>query len=245
MKQTPLASIYGTRRSGNHAITEWLLHFISGGKPRHVIKHRLITRENSCYLNALNEYQNKEELRIDIDFCSQTFRNTLLTYEDTPTSHRSKHDSSNTKVVILRDIFNVAASRLQRLRVQGLPWDTKDHYMSVTEEFIQLWIDHALASPEINSNSKLISIVFDKWLYSREYRDRIAKQLGFTNLDYTSTVSHHGGGSSFDKGLSIPSPQSLQSRMKQVDFPIALKKRLLAGDITLLRQRLHFKGSIN
>tara|TARA_B100001939_G_scaffold242460_1_gene209969 strand:- start:278 stop:1015 length:738 start_codon:yes stop_codon:yes gene_type:complete len=244
LKQIPIASIYGIRRSGNHAITEWLLHFISGGKPRHIIKHRLITRGNSCYLNALNEYQDKDELRIDIDFCSQTFRNTLLTYEDTSISYRSRHDNSNTKIVIIRDIFNVAASRLQRLSIQGLPWDTKNHYMSVTEEFIQLWINHALASTAVNDNSRFISIVFDKWLCSREYRDRIAKQLGFNNLDCTSTVSHHGGGSSFDEGLSIPSAQSLQLRMKQVDFPIALKNRLLAGDIALLRQRLHLKGSI-
>lgn len=236
--------IYGVRRSGNHAITEWLLHCISGGKPRHCISHRLITRVDSCYLNAVNECKSSKELKIDVDFCTQTFRNTFITYEDVPLGFDSVGLSCEFKVVIIRDIFNVAASRYRRLCTQGISWKTKGHYMSIDDGFFNLWINHALAAAEVNHNSGYILISFDHWLSSKEYRDSAAFKLRLKNLDCTSTVSHHGGGSSFPGLHPLPKSRDLKTRVSQVKFPEEIQKRLLADDISFLRRKLGFTATL-
>ena len=63
---------YGIRRSGNHAVLDWLLHNLSGDRTRFKIKHRLMASGNSCYLNAVNEYIQRKDSWIDYSFAKFT-----------------------------------------------------------------------------------------------------------------------------------------------------------------------------
>ena len=72
-------AIYGLRRSGNHAILEWMIKNFSQKDQRYVLKHRLIASGNSCYLNAINEYIQSRDLFIDYNFAKITYKNLLIT----------------------------------------------------------------------------------------------------------------------------------------------------------------------
>ena len=47
-------AIYGLRRSGDHAVIEWILKNLSDCNERHVTKESMIFSGNSCHLNAIN-----------------------------------------------------------------------------------------------------------------------------------------------------------------------------------------------
>ena len=130
-------AIYGMRRSGNHAVMEWLLKNCSGTDARHVIKHSMVFSHNSCYLNDITgPGVNIAQLRIDHMFASSTFQNLIVSYEDKPTGHITEFSLGYPKIVILRDIKNVAASRHKKsLDKSGLAsWE---NLMRMDEEFFK------------------------------------------------------------------------------------------------------------
>lgn len=118
---------YGMRRSGNHAVLNWLLHNWSGDKTRFKLKYRLMASGNSCYLNAVNEYIQRRDSWIDYSFAKFTYKNIMITFEDTNLDYSYDYTtSSNKKIVIIRDIKNLVASRLQKLRSSNIPWETSE-----------------------------------------------------------------------------------------------------------------------
>ena len=155
-RMTSLA-IYGMRRSGNHAILEWMIKNLSGSNERHVVKHSLITSGDSCYLNAINEYGQSSSLYIDYHFAKSTYKNLIISYEDVSDRYITDYSRSLQKVVVLRDIINVAASRYQKL----LSGDPQFRCLSMNKLFFQNWIDHASSAER---GVKIIKFeVFDKF----------------------------------------------------------------------------------
>ena len=96
-------AIYGMRRSGNHAILEWMIKNLSGTNERHVIKHSLITSGDSCYLNAINEYNQSPSLFIDYHFAKSTYKNFIVSYEDVSDKYVTDYTRSFKKIVILKE----------------------------------------------------------------------------------------------------------------------------------------------
>ena len=230
-------AIYGMRRSGNHAVMEWLLKNCSGTDARHVIKHSIVFSHNSCYLNDITgPGVNIAQLRIDHMFASSTFQNLIVSYEDKPTGHITEFSLGYPKIVILRDIKNVAASRHKKsLDKSGLAsWE---NLMRMDEEFFKYWLEHAYA----NTKGNILAVKFEDWASNRNYRDEIAKKLALKNFDSIKTVSHHGDGSSFDVGnQNPPSPEALKERWKKIELPEATKKRINSDDIQEARAHLGY-----
>ncbi len=227
-------AIYGLRRSGNHAILEWMISNFSQTNQKHVIKHRLITSGNSCYLNAINEYMPSRNLFIDYNFAKITFKNLIVTYEDIPETLQSDYTIGFKRVVILRDILNLVASRYKLMRnkdPKGTDY-TFDKFMKIDEEFFNCWISHASAFKR-----NILIIKFEDWLSSKEKRNEIASSLGCKNIDCTNTVSFHGGGSSFSKLEKIPLEKDLLQRSEQVKLPNEILERIQKPDISNLRKK--------
>jgi hypothetical protein len=222
---------YGLRRSGNHAILEWLIQNMGGPGTRNVVKpKRVIQCGDSAYLNECNTYGSHAEVNRDISFCQSAFNNLIVAYEDVPTSYSLTNTHDSQKIVILRDIFNLFSSRYKKVVSQsGI-----DYYksaMPIDEVVVNKWKQHA--------NSDAIIIIFEKWIESKDYRDSICERLGIPNHDITDTMTNFGGGSSFT-GQKKPTIEELKSRSKIVNLPQEVIDRLNHPDITEIRKRLGF-----
>jgi len=99
-------------------------------------------------------------------------------------------------VLILRDPFNLFASRIRRAAVSDAPQYAPRHIPRAVE----LWKRHAL---EFLDRTRLLEnkvcVYYNEWFRSRTYRERTSATLGFENCEARfARVPGAGGGSSFD-----------------------------------------------
>lgn len=200
--------IVGLRRSGNHAIVNWILNQEAGET---CWINDLRMRKNPFYwkYEALKkrhpQYQEKtERLRQDMsgrftpkDCLAYSFEDYELT-KVVNNRFANRHDlyfgKSQKKydVLILRDPYNLMASRLKSGKVS-----VRDNDKTATD----LWVAYAkefLGETQILDNEK-VCISYNHWFSDAAYRQAIAQQL---QLDFSDTgvnaVATQGGGSSFD-----------------------------------------------
>lgn len=219
-------SFYGLRRSGNHAILEWILYNLGNGSDRLLYERgAVVVRGNAAYINEANAYiaQNPPNhlklLRDIIILNNMDIETIIVAYEDVYPEYSLVPSSK--KIFLTRDIENLVASRLKK----------NQRNMLVDSEFFKKWIDYTKQENKI---------LFDDWISSKEYRDSISKELfNVENLDKTEYVAVNGGGSSFS-GLIKPTVEELKSRSKMVNLPQEAINRINQPDITEIRKRLGF-----
>ena len=208
-------SIYGLRRSGNHAIIAWLMKNMSNGSELFQVNHPIILAKNVARAN---------------------FQNTIISYEDISLRTTTEFTAGMPKVVVVRDIKNVIASRLKNLKRYSECKNTQK-LLQVNERIANIWTEHATAVAE----KKVIGIIFERWVSSKEYRDNVAQILGTKNLDITDTILPYGGGSSFTGITSQPpSAKSLNDRHLQMELDKSSSKIIEREDISVLRSALGF-----
>ncbi|EDX84264.1 hypothetical protein S7335_1961 [Synechococcus sp. PCC 7335] len=217
--------VVGLRRTGNHAIMNWIRKQQRGE----------IFYINNALINV-NPYRDvyEEQVRIakkpDIsgwrtdnlekwkkealgDF---SYKDCLVySYEDQPMekmcdpAFEKKHDIYFGKsrirydLILLRDPFNLFASRLRASRRKN-PTAGSIDFMKVKSRhhtLPQLWIDYAkeyLNETNYLSNVK-VPVNYNQWVNDSAYRRQLAETLG---LEFTDSgvddVMTNGGGSSFD-----------------------------------------------
>jgi len=224
-------SFYGLRRSGNHAILEWLLYNMGNKGNRVCYKvengsEKVISRDTAFYFNDVSRYTgNHIQLCYDVISSYEIgAKDILVTYEDKSISY--KLIPSKTNIIVIRDILNVLASRIKNSNAKN-PRD-----MRIDEEIIGLWKEHA-------SDENSIKILYEKWLTSKEYRDSICERLNISNFDNTKNVYSFGGGSSFT-GEVLDSKENLLNRYKHIDLPNNIKKMVCDKTIVDLRKKLGY-----
>jgi hypothetical protein len=185
--------ILSMMRSGHHAICNWIFEQLSG---------------NSLFINRID---GKVNYFIHSDFCSWKPDHMIFNFEDLSvlqhnmTIKKIKHvydlGPKFKNVLVLRDPFNLFASRLQMKKIiEKNCKNTTSPVGEFTKEAFALWKNHAFEF--LNSSNHLtnkICINYNTWCVSKNYREKIASQLGleFTDLGF-DTVPVFGGGSSFD-----------------------------------------------
>lgn len=173
---------YYMQRSGSHAIVNWLANCI-----------HLTTNETVRLHNVGTKH----------DYGKGNFKHFLKVHENIPPPSKTK----KTTIVIIRDVFNWAASirqcDLQKFKKIETPRENFPLGITITEKVgtthnpiqtAQKYIEIA------HSQSKKIIILFNKWFLEEDYRQNICSQL---NIDYfedgLDCVPYFGGGgSSFD-----------------------------------------------
>ena len=189
----------GLKRSGNHAVLNWIR----------------AQEQDHYFLNSVG-VSTSPFRHFHLHFPHKGFREEawgnfktkncfLYSYEDhsiakiTEPKYEKKHDlyvgktSHRYDVLLLRDPFNLMASRLKK----GL-LSVKTKGMSPAD----MWIEYAkefLGETSYLSNNKVV-INYNLWFSDISYRRKISAAL---NLDFSDAglnyVSSYGGGSSFEK----------------------------------------------
>tara|TARA_Y100000310_G_C20683601_1_gene817594 strand:- start:2608 stop:3327 length:720 start_codon:yes stop_codon:yes gene_type:complete len=179
-----LIIVLGIRRSGNHAIVNWLKNQI---KAKQTVK----VLNNKTPLSCLEVDQSLKKKEVII-----------ITYESVPINIfkngniiKNEHEFGNrkkTNIMILRDPFNLFASVLK-----GYYWkEAAEDYIG----FIELWKGYAKEHLQETQHIKSKSIIYNKWFENKNYRENICKDLKFPFSDAClNYVGNYAGGSSFDR----------------------------------------------
>lgn len=236
--------IIGMRRSGNHAIINWLASNFNNGNPVDTFYNKSMglrlpvftnNERDIFFINGCKEdpYWDTPELKK-----SQSFKLMIHSYEDRDFSyilHYSYNKLSNSEdnilnIIIMRDPLNLFASRQQH--------PESNRWLIVDEDHINLWVKYAEEALNITNNiqNKLV-ILYNKWLTDKNYRDSIAKIIGTPNFDNTEQVSICGDGSSFI-GLQLDKVENYLQRYKMVEFPDHILNLLNSDKVTMLSDQL-------
>ena len=191
--------VIGLRRSGNHAIINWIRKQHTG-EVWHL--NNIVVSENPyrlLYETYLRDHLRREALG---DFVKKDCL--IYSYEDYSLEQildrefEKKHDlylgksSTRYDLLILRDPFNLLASRLKKdyLEVKG-----------DNQTVISLWIAYAkeyLGETNFLINNK-VCVNYNQWFVDVNYRQQLAEQLNCQFSDAgINQVKGHGGGSSFE-----------------------------------------------
>lgn len=204
--------IVALKRTGHHAIIEWILNGISGkrvfinnsrpGKPVFypdwILKrpaYRLVT-------HGFDDY----DLSRDIGGDLQEKDALVYNYENWPLpvvfpkdldTARQKLVGRSERIVdmmVCRDPLNNAASYIKKT--------SHKHTLSEFREWMALWCDYAEVA--INGvapdGRSIVPVHYSLWLTSDEYRVKIADQLGIENAPMPEQTAKWGDGSSFAQG---------------------------------------------
>lgn len=199
--------IHGLKRSGYHAISNWIC---------------CQSPENKCYINDVkldrnpfltrNAYsrigdRKKEKkgkfLKKELLVYTYEDKDITLVYSDYFLENRIKFVGESEEfynILVLRDPFNHFASRLKARR-KGCKWAWREEDEHYSAFYTDLWKKHAkeyLGYTSYLPNHK-ICINFLKWTHDKEYRKKIIEEIGLEFTDKgREDVVKAGGGSSFN-----------------------------------------------
>lgn len=200
--------VVGMRRTGNHALLSWIekqqtgstfhLNNVAAGTHPYRYKSDNLRRYHPEYLKMAEVYRRQSKG----DFVPRDCL--LFSYEDwslaqitRPAFERNRtlylgKSAQSFDVLILRDPFNLFASRLKQDYTA-----TKSKKLSMVEMWLEYAKEFVGESQYLSQNS--IFINYNRWFSDKAYRRDLADQLGLTFSDAGLTsVPTFGGGSSFD-----------------------------------------------
>lgn len=194
----------GMKRSGNHAVCNWLNSNNDFLFFNNIIPLAAILRGEKTVPppQPLNRWLARHyQWRIDKYFNAKR-KNLLFGIEDHPLDLRPFNDlpDSARSVLILRDPYNLFASRIRKAgRVDNHSYAREPG--PLFDRAVDLW--KAYAREFVGQTAQLpgntARVYFNRWVADAEYRKAIAETLGL-RIDPMAVgkVSDHGGGSSFD-----------------------------------------------
>ena len=212
--------VVGLRRTGNHALITWI-QAQAGEQVQHL--NNLIPDENPYRYKyeQLRDYYPEHQVMME-RYRQQAIGNftdkdcLIYSYEDhdlaaiASPKFEQRHDlylghsHQRYDVLILRDPFNLFASRF------------KQGYLEVSapgKTMVDLWLDYAkeFLHETQRLNQCKVCVNYNQWASDRNYRAAIAAQLGLEFTDAgINDVGTWGGGSSFEG-------QSFQGRAREMD----------------------------
>lgn len=243
---------YGMKRSGNHAVSGWLVPKIRAKYYNNILPARKFPIEDKNFppldnffdwRAKYNEGRASRLRHIPLVRRICFTRNMYLTLEDLPLSLRAFAPHAPQDILVLRSFDNMMASRIRkgfRSEIGSFPQTMNDRLRQI----IDTWKEHAriFLKEEVGREDR-VAIYFDEWLVNREYRAAICERLKLSpGDDGLERVSEFGGGSSFD-GKSYDGSAARMDLLKRSEQlqarECALFEETLAdGEVTGLIDRI-------
>lgn len=232
--EAPLFRIFGTRRSGNHAIVQWLKNGVDHKLHLHFDQARIgchPAHGGSCQVGDLrfrprkgmtvNERETYTDALINADFVT-------IFYEEQdlgPSLGRFVRISGDLdrlpskNVIVVRDLINWLASIRKHPSALGGIESSKINQTATIVSAMVYWkvtAKRALGLFDDIPHLDFVPIFFDEWVLSDEYRQTTATKLGLATdrVDVPKSVLSYGGGSSFSKMDGVPDPRELSQRWR-------------------------------
>ena len=189
--------VYGMRRSGNHAIIDWMLRNAPGGNGLFLNNCRP-GRDPLQSTRGVSPFANGVEVAADglgakmavagpAPFC-------VVSYEDSMPDRDRKplYDAPETCVIIFRSFLQWSASLL--CKIQGNsgygPLERTRIMMNAVRTY-QTMLDRV-------QSRDVVPLLYDTWMDSEAYRAAALDRIGLPGRDLSrGTVQRYGGGSSF------------------------------------------------
>ncbi|MEO1555256.1 MAG: hypothetical protein AAFS01_02410 [Pseudomonadota bacterium] len=189
--------VYGMRRSGNHAIIDWMMRNAPGGaglflnncKPnRDPIK---TASGIALYANGVEVGHDRARDKVE---AAGTAPFTLISYEDRmPSPARTPiYEAAETCVIIYRSFLHWAASLLRK--IQGNAGYGPLERMRVMMQALRTY-DDMLGRVQ---DADVVAVCYDDWSGDESYRRAALDRLDLPGRDLDlGAVQRYGGGSSF------------------------------------------------
>lgn len=195
--------LHGLKRSGNHAIVNWLMAENSFRFFNNIVPMaRILTGERGMPESVELRKWLRSKRRFWVLGRVGPSDRLLLSLEDHKLDFRPIIDlpASTRHILILRDPRNLFASRIRKAHVvNNLSYAREPGVLF--DRAIDRWKEHAREFlGDTNHLPNKTTIYFNRWFVSQPYRQRICERLGVRFSDKgLSKVTDHGGGSSFDR----------------------------------------------
>lgn len=187
----------GLKRSGNHAILNWIIR--QGG--RSILHFNNVRPDDPYQAWALttcttDDIEHVARAIYSIEDTTLAVVGDAKSYPQHPV-YPDLRVGERLDVLLLRDPFNLVASRFRR----GGAWGELSTYVSGMS-LTQMWVTYAL---EFLQKTRWLSrdcvrVSYNQWCRSETYRRKLAERLGLTFTDEGfREVTSFGGGSSFER----------------------------------------------
>ncbi|RUR27849.1 hypothetical protein ELY33_14755 [Vreelandella andesensis] len=230
---------FGLQRSGNHAVINWLaglspddLLIFNNVRPGGPL---LKNRSGVSFPTEVKAYAERIDGKIVIneeyvDFFKSIGGRLLVSSENYPVRRFNEESILNPivsvfgppqkclKLFVLRNPINMLPSAEKMLwKEMKYKKENDDWVYSTLKKRLSNWKSYAFltSNPSSITRGEFFPVIFDRWVKDREYRDALAKSLGFINRDKNvDFVSDAGKGSSFS-GLEIDERESVLQRWNE------------------------------
>tara|TARA_Y100000034_G_scaffold135756_1_gene208968 strand:+ start:837 stop:1637 length:801 start_codon:yes stop_codon:yes gene_type:complete len=191
-------------RSGHHAIISWIFENYPGSVyfRNDVLESKILQKDKIAF-----------EKRGDTSLVRDCF---IFNIEDAPLSDidriirknqklvRSGQSKKIENIVVIRDPFNLFASRIQKIRNVNRKIGKRANYIGnvgwADKKAVSMWKEYAELCLGIKKHlsGSHICVNYNLWVSRHDYRNKIANKIGFKcPNDPHTEISNYGSGSSF------------------------------------------------
>lgn len=241
-----LILFHGLRRSGNHAIQQWVLQHFDGlstlcnnvPKIDENILYRVTEtqyfQDGDAYSASDSRMLCESEPLTHRDHLMVSFEDKDATFFYLPMKDYVGEYARQYDIAVLRSFYNMAASRMKPTRAENLT--------RMSQNVMKKWIEFAEIYYFRKRGVEPYFILFDRWFEDYYYRRELEEFFGWKETDGDMDfVPPKGGGSSFD-GRSLPGTQlQVNDRWRRVEFP----DYILKSDRARVLNRLIFGWTLD
>lgn len=205
MRDSQLYVQYGMKRSGNHAISGWLLPKLKATEFNNIVMMGPVYKGNrkvpdlpsfqAWYARPKNATEHGPKVK---DWTA--LGTVYASFEDLPTTYAAFTKENPVNILVIRSFTNMMSSRVRKAFTKQMAAYPKQMGPVLTQ-VVDTWKQHARSYLRLDLTApNRVAILFDRWTESEDYRRAICDRmgLGFDDEGF-ETVSATGGGSSFDK----------------------------------------------
>ena len=201
--------VYAMMRSGHHAVISWLRSMSKRSLFLNNIYEEHRAGKDIEYVWGSEEHDDRDFYIFNVEEARIRDVERLVSENDI---FYNGHSSNVVRVVVLRNPFNMFASRLQmsrNLRAESCSHtNTHGEVSFFGKDSVRMWCQHAKECLRDTSGhgtmilpKKFVYINFDAWVLSSGYRSYIANQIGATTRQIFGSNARmrpkYGSGSSF------------------------------------------------
>ena len=204
--------VFGMRRSGNHAIIDWIMRNAPEGASGGVFYNNCkFGKDPIRHYGSMDVYGAERDL---LDHRTKTDVNRIehagnapmvvVSYEDRmpqpagqpqKASHGMQDADFTRQVIIYRSFLNWSASLLAKIKKNPV-FGATDRLRIMTVAFAT----YAQGLDRVAQAKEIVAICYDDWMTSEDYRADVLTRLGLPVRDLSrGKVQRYGGGSSFQK----------------------------------------------